>query len=103
MQPADDVQLGHADSQSFTRFLRNLLDGELHAVGVALLAGEGAELAAQDAVIGIIDVTVDDETGARAVFPVADQAGESAEGVEVFALKEPQRFLFGKTFARYRL
>ena len=66
MQPADDVQFRDAERQRLARLLDNFLDGMLEAVGVALFAGEGAELAAQDAVIGVIDVAVDDVAGAIA-------------------------------------
>jgi hypothetical protein len=83
--------------------LRDFLDGELHAVSIALLAGEGAELATEDAVIRVIDVAVDNVAGAVAVFPAADQAGQRAEGVEVLAFKKPQRLLLGKTLPCRRL
>ena len=102
MQAADDVQFGHAHGQGLARFLRDFLDGELHAVGVALFAGEGAELAAQDAVVGVVDVAVDDVAGAGAVFAPANQIGERAEGVEVLAFKKTQGLLVGESLARRR-
>ena len=51
MQAADNVQLGDAQAQRLAGLGDDFFDGELEAVGVALFAGEGAELAAQDAVI----------------------------------------------------
>ncbi len=51
MQPADDVQFRDPELQCFTRFLDNLLNGKLETVGIALLAGERAELARQDAIV----------------------------------------------------
>ena len=99
MQPADDVQLGDAQLQRLARLLDDLLDGQLEAVGVALLAGEGAELAAQDAVVRVVDVAVDDVAGAVAHLALAGEVGDGAEGVQVLALEQAQRVGLGNALA----
>src|SRR5581483_141871 len=73
--------------------------GELEAVRVALLSGEGAELAAQDAGVGVIDVAIDDVAGAVAGLALAREVGDGADGIEVPALEEAQGVGFGDAFA----
>src|SRR5208282_6341812 len=77
----------------------DFLDGELEAVGVALLAGKGTELAAQDAIIRVVDVAVDDVAGATAGFALASEVGDGANGVEVLALEEAERVGLGNSLA----
>ncbi len=72
----------------------------LEAVGVALFAGERAELAAQDAVVGVIDVAIDDVAGAVAGFALAGQVRDGADGVQVLRFKQPERVGLGNAFAR---
>jgi hypothetical protein len=64
MQPADDVQFSDPEAQRFAGFLDDCFDAELKAVRVPFFARERAELAAQDAVIGVINVPINDITGA---------------------------------------
>ena len=99
MQPAHNVQFGDAQAQRLAGLLDDLLDGELEAVGVALLAGEGAELAAQDAVVRVVDVAVDDVAGAAAHFALPGEVGDGADGVQVFALEKAKRVGFGDPLA----
>ena len=80
-------------------FCDDFLDGELEAVGVALLAGEGAELAAQDAVVRVVDVAVDDVAGAVAHLALAGEVGDGADGVQVLALEKAERVGLGDPFA----
>ena len=80
-------------------FCDDLLDGELEAVGVALLAGEGAELAAQDAVVRVVDVAVDDVAGAAAHFALAGEVGDGADGIQVFAFEQAERVGLGNPLA----
>ena len=56
MQAADDVQFRDAESQRLLRLGHHLLGRELKTVLVAFLAREGAELAGEDAIVGIVDV-----------------------------------------------
>ena len=99
VQPADDVQLGDAQAQRLAGLGDDFLDAKLEAVGVALLAGEGAELAAQDAVVRVVDVAVDDVAGAAARFALASEVGDGADGVEVFALEQAESVGLGDPLA----
>src|SRR5690242_13417094 len=69
MQTAYDMQLGDAQAQRITGFGGDFFHGELKTVGIAFFSGESAELAAQDAIIRVVDVTIDDI--ARAVTNLA--------------------------------
>src|SRR5438034_6869236 len=100
MQSADDVQFGDAQRQRLARFLNDFIDGQLKTVLVAFLARERAELAGEDAVVRVVDVTVDDIAGARTVPALVHKVGDGADGIEVFALEEPQSIGFGNPFAR---
>src|SRR5213080_3993085 len=63
MQAANDVQFGNPQVQRLTRFLDDLLDCKLKPIRIPLFSRERTELAAQDAIIGVIDVTVNDVAG----------------------------------------
>src|SRR5437879_8676831 len=99
MQSADNVQLGNAQRQRLARFLHDLVSAQLEAVFVAFLAGERAELAAQDAVVRIVDVAVDDVAGAAPILALVHKIRDGADGVEVFALEQPQGVGLGHPFA----
>src|SRR4051812_3443861 len=88
MQAADDVQFGHADVQGGTSFLDDFLNGQLESIGIPLLFGESAKLAAQDAVVGVVNIAINDVAGTVAVFALADQLGNGADGVEVFGFEQ---------------
>ena len=101
MQPADDVQFRDANLQGLSRFRDNFLDRQLKTVRVALLTRERAELARQDAVIGIIDVAIDDEAGAVvAGFFLPCKIRNRADGVQILRFKQPQRGDLGNALAR---
>ena len=99
MQTADDVKFGDADGERGAGFFDDLFGAELPAVGVAFFAGERAELAAQDAVVGVVDVGVDDVGGAVADFALAGDVGKGAEGVNVFGIEKAEGFVVGEPFA----
>src|ERR1051325_5979646 len=98
VQSADDVQFRDAEPQRLARLLDHLLDAQLKAVLVALLAREGAELAAQDAVVGVVEVAVDDVAGAVADLAFPGEIGERAKGIEVFRLEQAQCVGLGEPF-----
>src|SRR5438445_5245605 len=100
MQPADDVQFGDAQRGRLPRFLHDFIHGQLEAVLVAFLARERAKLAAQDAVVRVIDIAVDDVAGAAAVPAPVDEVRNGADRVEVFALEEPQGVGVGNPLTR---
>src|SRR5436190_23813758 len=64
MESAHDVQLGNAQRQRLPRKFDHFFGRVLKAIRVALLAGKGAELATQDTVIGVVEITIEDVTGA---------------------------------------
>jgi hypothetical protein len=99
VQSADDVQFGDAEGERFLRIFSHLLDGQLEAVGVAFLAGERTELAAQDAVVRIVDVTVQDIGGVVAHLPLPRLIGQRAESVQILGLEQPQRIRLVEAFA----
>src|SRR6266571_5540424 len=99
MQSADNVQLGDAQRQRLARFLRDLVNAQLEAVFVAFLAGERAELAAQDAIVRVVDVAVEDVAGAAPILALVHKIRDGADGVEVFALEQPQGVGLGHPFA----
>jgi hypothetical protein len=99
METADDMQFGDAEGEGFAGFGQHLVEGQLEAVGVAFLAGEGAELATEDAVIGVIEVAVDEVGGVGSDAAVAEFVGQGTEGVEVAGSEEGQGFLGGEALA----
>ena len=100
MQAADDVQFGDAEFQGFARFLHDLRGREFEAVGIAFLAREGAELARENAVIGIIDVAIDDVARAIAHFLLPHQIRDGSDRVQILRFKQPQSIGLGNAFAR---
>jgi len=100
MQSADDVQFRDANFQRLARFLNNFLDGKLKAVRVAFLARERAKLAGQNAIIGIIDVAIDDVARTIADFELPRKIRNRADGVQIFRLEQSQRGAFRNALAR---
>ncbi len=91
VEPPDDVQFGDAQLQRLAGLRDDLRDAKLKPVRVARLARKRTELAAQDAVVRVVDVAVQD-----IARPVADPAlpgkvGDGPDGVQIFALKKAQR------------
>jgi hypothetical protein len=93
------VEFGDADGQRFARFLDHLGNRELEAIGVAFFAGEGAELAAEDAVVRVVDVAIEDVGGVVSAFAGADEIGDRTDGVEVFAVEKAEGVVFGNALA----
>lgn len=95
MKSADDVEFGDAFGQAGTGRVDHFGDGIFESVGVAFASGEGAELAGEDADVGVVEVAVEDEGGAVAVFAFADEVGEAAEVVEVGVVEEGEGVIGG--------
>jgi len=95
MESADDVDFG--DALGLLRLAGHFLDviGEL-AFRFVGTAGEGAELAAQDADVRVVEIEVEDVGRDVAVLPFADVIGQIAEGVEVLHRVEAQAFFVGQ-------
>src|SRR5262249_42870135 len=71
----------------------------LKTIRIALLSRERAELATQDAVVGIIDVAINDIAGPIADHSLARQVSDRSHGVQILALEEPQRIGLGNSLA----
>ena len=99
MQAADDMQFSNAQVQRFARFLDDFIDGELESVGIALFPRKRAKLAAQNAIVRIVDVAVQDITGPVADFALTREVSDGAKRVQVLALDKPQRVGLGNAFA----
>src|SRR6266404_2378028 len=87
--------------ERLARLLHDLLDGELEPVGISFLARKSAKLATQDAIVGIIDIPVDDV--ARAVADSGStrspgQISDRANRVKILALEKPQRIRLRDSF-----
>ena len=89
MQTADDVQLGDPDGEGLLRLLHHVRHGQFEAVGVPFFSRERAELAAQDAVVGVVEISIENVARAVVVFAAVDLIGQLAKRVEVVALKQP--------------
>ena len=99
MQPADNVQFRNTEVQRFTCFLNNLIDRKLKTIRIALLPRKGTELATQNAVVGIVDIAVDNIARAIADFSLPCEVGDSSHGVQILALEQAQRIGFGNSRA----
>jgi hypothetical protein len=99
MQPADDVQLSDPQLKSFARFLDNFFHTKLKAIRIPLLSSERAELAAQNAIIGIIDVAINDVARAIADFSLPREIGNGSNSVQVLAFEKPQRIALRNALA----
>jgi hypothetical protein len=99
MQATHDVQFGNSEMQRFTGLLNNLFDGKLETIRISLLASEGTELATQDAVIGIIDVTIDDVARSVTDLSLPGEIGDRSDRVQILALEKAQCIGFGNSLA----
>src|ERR1700746_132624 len=94
------MQLCNSEMESFLCLLNDFLDGKLKTVCIPLFPCKRTELAAQNAVIGIINVTIEDVTGAVADFALPGQIGKCPKHVQLFALKQTKRLLIRNALSR---
>ena len=73
----------------------------LKAIGVPLLAGKGAELAGEDAVVRVVDVAIDDVAGALADLSLPDEIRDGTDGVEILGFEQALGVGVGDSFARH--
>ena len=85
--------------QGLAGFLDHLPDAQLETVRIALFPREGAEPAAQDAVVRVVEIPVDDVAGPPAHLALLRQAGNRPEGMQIPALEQPQRIGLGNPLA----
>jgi hypothetical protein len=79
--------------------LNDFINRQLEPVGIALLSGKGTKLAAQDAVVRVVDVAIDDIAGPIANFSLARHIGYRPDRIYILALEKAQRVRFGNAFA----
>jgi hypothetical protein len=94
------MQLRNAQVEGFASFLRDFVNRELETVGIAFLARERAELATQDAVVGVVDVAIDNVAGTIPNLSVSGEISDCSHRVQVLALKEAERLILGNSLAR---
>lgn len=99
VETADDMEFGDAEFEGLSGLFDHGFGGELEAVGVAFFAGEGAELAGEDAVVGVVEVAIDEVGGEVTDLALAGEVGEGAEGVEVGMGEELEGVGVGETLA----
>ena len=99
MQAADDVQFRATQLQRFAGLRHDLVHRQFEAVRIAFLPGKRAELAGEDAVVGIVDVAVDDVARAVAGLALAGQVGDGTDRVLVFGFKQAQGIGFRNAHA----
>jgi hypothetical protein len=83
MQPADHVDFGYSKRERFRDGPDNLITRMFKGMGVALLGGEGAELAGEYTDVGIVDVPVVDIAGVVSIFSLTHHTGDDPERVEI--------------------
>ena len=83
MEPADHVHLRDSKAERFSHHADNFVNRVFKGVCIALLRGESAELAGEDANIGIIDVTIVNVGGVVAVLSLAHDVGDHAKRVKI--------------------
>ena len=94
MKPADHVHFGDAAGQRFLHRGDDLIDRAFKRVRVAFLRGESAELAGEDADVGVVDVTIEDVGRDVAVLPLAHHARHDPERIEIIGSVKLERVLF---------
>ena len=91
MQPSHHVDLRHAVFESRPHFFHDLIHGELEGVRLPLPGAKRAELARQNAVIGIIDVLIVDIRGDISILPFADHIRDGPQAVQILRGIEHRR------------
>ena len=86
-----------------TSRLDDLGDGEFERVRVAFPGTKGAELAGKNADVGVIDVTIQNISGAIPVFSLPNDVGDQTECINVCGAIEPRRFVLVDSFSCHDL
>ena len=103
MQSADDVQFRDAELQCLPRLRHHLRNRKLVCAGIAAPPVKRAEIAIEDAKVGVIDVPVEDVEGDVAVFAFAHPVGHHAERCQIMRRKQPPAIGFVNAPARFHL
>src|SRR5437867_11104777 len=83
VQPADHVHLRDPKAERFSHHADNFVDRVFKGVRIALLGGESAKLAGEDANVGIIDVTVVNVGRVVAVLLLAHDVSDHSKRVKI--------------------
>src|SRR5260370_39478753 len=99
MKPSNHMDLGDPLIQRVSRRALNFRNRHLERMGIASACTESAKLAGKHANIGVIDVTVQDIACPVAVFSLADDIGDLAEGIKIIRPKQSKGLLLVDTFS----
>src|ERR1043166_9659751 len=94
MKPPHNVQFGDPNVQGLSRHLNDFLYRVLKPISIPFFSCEGAKLAAQYAVVGIVDIPVQDVAGPIAVLTRPHKVGDGSESIYVLRFEQPERVLF---------
>src|SRR5438270_4228125 len=83
MQPADHVHLRHSEAERIAHHADDFVNRVLKGVCIALFSGESAELAGEQANVGVIDVAIVDISCVVAVLSLTHNVGNYSEGVKI--------------------
>src|SRR5262245_36157997 len=99
MKATDHVDLSDTQFHRRLHLGNDFLRGMLEAIGIPHFSSKRAEFAAEYAVVGIVNVTVDDIAGALPDLLLSREICNRPNRVQVLALEQTQRLRFGDPFA----
>ena len=79
MKASNHMNLGNPELERLTCRLDDFGDGHFERMWIAFPGAEGAELARKNADVGVIDVPIQDISGAIPVFSFTNDVGDHAE------------------------
>ena len=99
METSNHMDLGDPLIQSVSCRTLNFRNRHLERMRIASACTEGAKLAGKHANIGVVNVTVQDIACPVAVFSLADDIGDLAEGIKIIRPKQSKGLLLVDTFS----
>ena len=103
MQPANDVQFSDTQGEGFACLLDDLIHAELKAISISFLSAKSAKLTTENAVIGVVDVPIDDVARTVSHLSCASKIAQCRDGIEVWGLPHPQGVGLGESFTACQL
>src|ERR1700760_961497 len=101
MKSANHVNLGDAELKGLARCLDNLRDGQFKGMRVAFPGPERAELAREDADVRVIDIAVQDVSGAIPVISPPNNVWDQSKRIDVGRAIRLGRLFLVYSFRRY--
>src|ERR1700726_727411 len=83
MQTTNHVHFSNPEAACFSDSADDVVNGSLEGMGIAFFGGEGAELAGENANIGVIDVAIQDIGRVVAILLFAERICDNSEGVKI--------------------